>query len=260
MIADVSVVIPYYKAEATIVRALQSVASQTMPVKEVIIVNDGMSFERLIELVADFKVTLNIRLVDLGGNFGASIARNLGVAKATSKYIAFLDADDAWHPEKVAIQYAFMYESGAFFSSHGYVFDLNTHQMSSHCHSVVKKLTKWSYVFKNPTYTPTVMLIRSEFSLFDSRLTRSEDLKCWVENLNHGDAYLLSELLAGGYKSPIGASGLSQSVSKMHHGWLDAWRLLLAEKQVSMFMCFVATTFERIKYPIRQLKVKFRSR
>ena len=61
MIADVSVVIPYYEAKKTIRRALKSIADQTLQVKEIIIVNDGSVYKDLLSEVADFSCDLNIQ-------------------------------------------------------------------------------------------------------------------------------------------------------------------------------------------------------
>ncbi|GAC1369632.1 MAG: hypothetical protein NVSMB40_01860 [Aquirhabdus sp.] len=255
MISDVSVVIPYYNAENTILRALESIKKQTVAVKEVIIVNDGSDFARLCEIAEAFHDSLNIILIDLGANFGASHARNTGISKATGTYIAFLDADDAWHPEKISIQYEFMCHSGAYLSCHGYVFNLNLQSMHSPSTPIInkRKLTKLSYTWKNHAFTPTVMAIKDHFIDFDTRLSRMEDLKCWIENLKNGKSFFLEIKLAGGYKNPIGESGLSGSYSLMHKESLSAWRLLFKERKVSFLQYFMAVLIEQLKYPIRVL-------
>lgn len=91
----ISVVIPLYNCKQYIVRAIQSVLSQTFLPAEIIVVNDGSSDngERLVE-------EMNHPLIKLINqkNGGVSVARNTGIKEAKHKYIAFLDADDEWLP------------------------------------------------------------------------------------------------------------------------------------------------------------------
>lgn len=92
----ISVIIPLYNKENEIQRAIRSVLAQTIPDFEVIVVNDGSTDNSLeqAQKIADPRV----RIISQE-NQGVSSARNNGVAKAKSQWIAFLDADDEWHPE-----------------------------------------------------------------------------------------------------------------------------------------------------------------
>lgn len=251
--ASVSVVIPYFNAEATIGRALDSIRAQTLQVKEIIIVNDGSDFLRLTELVRPFQEALAIRLVDLEINRGAAEARNVGVAHCSGELIAFLDSDDVWHREKISVQHDFMRRSGAFLSCHGYVFDLNRNAMDNAHPMSGRKLRVLDFAWKSHVFTPTVMVLKERFIGFDRRLSRSEDIKCWISNFANGDFICLSASLAGGYKNPVGQSGLSGSYSLMHREHLTAWRLLYRERRVSIVQLFCAISAEYIKYPIRRL-------
>ena len=98
--ADVSVIIPAYKAAGTIARAIESVLAQTVPVGEVIVVDDG-SPDDLAGAVAPFAGRI---IYMRKPNGGASSARNLGIARARGALLAFLDADDHWEPDKIARQ------------------------------------------------------------------------------------------------------------------------------------------------------------
>lgn len=250
MRADVSVVIPYYEAASTIGRALESIKIQNLAVKEVIIVNDGSDFYVLKNEVKNF-IELNLILINLGSNFGAAFARNIGVQKSSASFIAFLDADDVWHPEKVAIQYEVMLNSGAYFSCHKYVSNLNYELMKKSSIFSIKKLQISSLLLRNCIFTPTVMVRREGFVGFDNRIQRSEDLKCWISNFSNGVFLIFDSALAGGYKRPVGESGLSKSLLLMHQGYLDAWKLLYFEKKINFWHYLVATIIESIKYPIR---------
>jgi glycosyltransferase involved in cell wall biosynthesis len=96
----ISAVIPAYNSEATIARAIDSVLAQTRSADEIIVVDDG-STDRTAEVIGSYgdKVIL-IRQE----NAGASVARNTGIEAATGEWIAFLDADDEWLPEKLKLQ------------------------------------------------------------------------------------------------------------------------------------------------------------
>lgn len=104
--ATISVVMPARNRAATIGRALESVAAQTVPVAEVIIVDDASSDDtaQVAERFASRFARLEV--IRLPVNGGAPRARNLAIARARGDWVALLDSDDAWHPEKLAKQIA----------------------------------------------------------------------------------------------------------------------------------------------------------
>lgn len=102
----VSVIMPVYNAEKYIKRAIESILNQTFQDFELLIIDDG-SQDNSIEIANSFK-TNKIRLFYTGKQSGAAAARNLGIAQAKGKYIAFLDADDEAYPERLATQVAFL--------------------------------------------------------------------------------------------------------------------------------------------------------
>jgi glycosyltransferase involved in cell wall biosynthesis len=105
--SDVSVIIPYFNREQYIDQAVQSVLNQTLQPLEIIIVNDGSraSARRYLD-----RHSQRCRIVDLPTTQGASQARNEGVRRARGSYIAFLDDDDIWLPQKLELQRAYMAE------------------------------------------------------------------------------------------------------------------------------------------------------
>jgi succinoglycan biosynthesis protein ExoO len=112
---SVSVVIAAFDVEAVIERAIASVLAQTRPVLEILVVDDA-SRDRTRRVVAELaRRHAEIRLIPLDRNVGPARARNKAVAAARGDWIAVLDADDAWRPERIAHLLAVAAETGADF-------------------------------------------------------------------------------------------------------------------------------------------------
>jgi glycosyltransferase involved in cell wall biosynthesis len=105
----ISVIIPVYQAEHSILRAVQSVLNQSYPYFELIIIDDGSTDGSLEKLA-----TLNDSRLKMvrQKNLGVSKARNYGVSLSKGEYLAFLDADDAWFPKKLATELQTIRQSG----------------------------------------------------------------------------------------------------------------------------------------------------
>lgn len=99
----ISIVIPTYNAERTILKTVESVQQQTFSDIEIILINDG-STDLSLELLQNVKdERLKIFSYENGG---LCVARNRGISHATGEFIAFLDADDLWTPDKLELQFA----------------------------------------------------------------------------------------------------------------------------------------------------------
>ncbi|WP_060678263.1 glycosyltransferase family 2 protein [Virgibacillus halodenitrificans] len=112
----VSVVIPFYSGVNWLKEALNSVQNQTYKNIEVLVINDG-SKEDINELVRLYNININIINKDNGG---PASARNMGIEKSTGKYIAFLDSDDIWLPDKLKKQIEQMELRAYVWSQHSY--------------------------------------------------------------------------------------------------------------------------------------------
>ncbi|WRH68471.1 MAG: glycosyltransferase family A protein [Planktothrix sp. GU0601_MAG3] len=100
--AIISVVIPAYNAENTIQETINSVLNQTFEDFEIIVINDG-STDSTLNIVSGINAP-RIKIFSYP-NSGAAVSRNRGFAVATGEYIALLDADDLWTPNKLESQY-----------------------------------------------------------------------------------------------------------------------------------------------------------
>jgi len=98
-----SVVIPAYNAELFIERTLRSVLRQTHSNLEVIVVDDGSTDKTRVIAEAAATTDDRVRIISVP-NGGVAKARNIGIAEANGEFVAFLDADDLWHPTKIELQ------------------------------------------------------------------------------------------------------------------------------------------------------------
>ena len=107
----ISVVIPSYNAENVIGRTIESVLSQSYANWELLVIDDG-STDSTRDVVRGFSESdARINLIALDKNHGAPAApRNIGVRESQGMWIAFLDSDDIWHPEKLELQLSIVNE------------------------------------------------------------------------------------------------------------------------------------------------------
>ena len=105
----ISVIIPCFRCRDTIERALDSVLSQTLQPKEIFLIDDASGDDSL-DLLLDLERLHSplLRVIALTKNSGPGGARNAGWDVATQPWLAFLDADDAWHPRKLEIQWRWL--------------------------------------------------------------------------------------------------------------------------------------------------------
>lgn len=104
----VSIIMPCYNAEQYIKDSINSVLNQTYPHFELIIIDD-LSTDNSINIINSFSDN-RIKLIQLTQNGGAGVARNTGIEAAQGRFIAFLDSDDLWRPNKLEVQLNHMIE------------------------------------------------------------------------------------------------------------------------------------------------------
>ncbi len=118
--ALVSIITPLHNSEAYISETINSVLNQSYDGWELIVVDD-MSEDDSAQIVESYvEKDSRIRLIRLKENSGAAVSRNTAIEAAKGRYIAFLDSDDMWLPEKLEKQLNFMYETGCPFTYTGY--------------------------------------------------------------------------------------------------------------------------------------------
>jgi glycosyltransferase involved in cell wall biosynthesis len=251
--APVSVVIPCYRCSTTIARAVASVAAQTMRPLEILLVEDGSEDSTLDALsrVQQEYGSNWIKVIPLPQNGGAGSARNAGWSQARGDYIAFLDADDTWHPQKIAIQYGFMEtHPEAVLSAHkmlriaqGEPFPTVATPPSA------TTVQPWQKLLSNQFSTPTVMLKRDIAFRFQTEKRYSEDYLLWLEVvLSAGGVFFLDIPLAFMYKAPYGEAGLSGNLAAMQRGQVDTYVRITKERLISPLLLPPLLTWSYIRY------------
>ena len=192
----VSIVVPVYNAAGCIRDTIASVQNQDYKDFELILVDDG-SLDGTYEIMKEYE-SENIRVLANDEKKGAAGARNCGIKNALGRYVAFLDADDMWLPDKLSKQLDFMKSLGAAFSFTGYEFaDENCKGLGIKV-SVPKKIT-YREALKNTTiFTSTVIFDLNLLAKEDIYMpcVVSEDTATWWRVLkNNGPAYGLNDSL-----------------------------------------------------------------
>jgi glycosyltransferase involved in cell wall biosynthesis len=272
------VVIPTYNSSATLQRALDSLYGQSLLPREIIVVDDGSDdWEQSQRIAASCPERIPVRFIHLDKNQGVSTARNTGIAAAMGRYLAFLDSDDVWYRDKLAIQYGLMASRNLDFSMHPYCHDMtrpagdvdgakdreaeNRDDALPSPPPSLSTLSSWTPLLRNDS-TNSVMVLKERMVPYDTSLRRGEDFTLYMELLARPGcrALYIRQVLAGGFKSTIGASGLSQDVQGMHFGRMHALKKLIHEGKISRRQYSFGVVTETLKYPIRVLLVWLRAR
>ena len=257
MIAAVSVVIPCYRCVKTVERACESVVRQTLKPRELILVEDcsndaGLTIDKLRELKEKYKEDMeSIIIIQNKGNRGPAVSRNIGWDSAGQPYIAFLDADDSWHPRKLEIQYTWM-------KAHPHVAITGHSTLSIQPDApmlglsdkwMVQPIQKHRLLFSNRFPTRSVMLRRDMRFRFDARKRFCEDYLLWLQIvLGKNEAYRFDMTLAYSYKADYGSGGLSKNLWAMEKGELDAYLQVYRSRMISLAELICYTSISLIKF------------
>lgn len=253
----ISVVIPMYNSERTIVRAIESVLNQTKNdlVREIIVVNDGSNDKSKQVTISFFQeAQLKYKCIDFilinQENAGVSTARNNGVKKATSDWIAFLDSDDAWKNNKLEEDFKIIstYKNIKMVSSNmkgdGWRWFLKKNHKPF-------KITPQKMFYKSMAQPSTVVLDQKSFwkaGGFDTKQSHAEDgnlfMKIAFSDLSMHNPVCLIEY--GDGKRGFGQEGLSGNLPAMYRGNLkniteayDLNMITFAQKKIFMLWAWI---------------------
>ena len=217
----VSVVIPAYNAEAFIRSAIESALSQTLPVHEVLVIDDG-SQDQTPQIVASYGK--QVRLISQP-NGGPSSARNHGAQVATGEYIAFLDADDRWSADKLERQAAAMQErpeAVLCYTSLLMLLPDGSEKVEIACPE--DRVAEVLRIY-NPNITPSAVLVRRDLLVasggFDVTRQGCEDWELWFRLSRTGPFCVVPEPLTLYFVSNTGFSSDADRVFNDFQHMLD---------------------------------------
>ena len=227
----VSIIMPVYNSEKYLPDAIQSVLNQTYTNWELIVIDDcstDSSFNYVKQIAATHTQIIPLQLPT---NSGAAVARNLGIDYANGKYIAFLDADDLWLPEKLKIQVDFMEKNNSAISCTFYAVLNEAGQPTNKIITAPPKITYKQLLKNNTIGCLTAMynvLVCGKQKM--PLIRKRQDYGLWLNILKAGHtAETIPEVLAQ-YRT--GADSLSGNKLKVLS---YNWELLRKHQQLSFF-------------------------
>lgn len=253
----VSIIVPVYRAEPYIAETIAMVKKQTYTNWELILVDD-CSPDGSVQIIEQEMTRIaatplqegksdtegKIRLLRKPQNEGAAKARNTGIDAARGRYIAFLDADDIWMPDKLEKELRFMKQKQAAFAFTAYEFGDEQAHGTGKVVEVPERLTYRRALSRTIIFTTTVMFdtdkIRKE--LIHMPVVESEDTATWWKVLRNGyTAYGLNEVLAV-YRRPEQSLSSNKLVAIKR-----IWNLYRKEEKLS----FPASIFFFLGWAVR---------
>jgi glycosyltransferase involved in cell wall biosynthesis len=181
----VTIIIPTFNRAYILPRAIESILNQTMKDWELLIIDDG-STDNTEKLIVTFQEkSKNIIYIKQPFNKGVTAARNVALSRARGIYIAFLDSDDVWMPEKLQKQTAILDskpEVGLVYTGAIFVNDRTGEKRIKH--TTVEGDIHAQEIIDNPIGSPSRVILRKEvFStvgLFDEQFSNLEDWEMWI--------------------------------------------------------------------------------
>lgn len=222
----ISVIIPTYNRVHTLSRALDSVLAQTHPADEVIVIDDG-STDCTVELIQNSYP--DVKLIQQQ-NSGVSAARNSGIRASHSDWVALLDSDDEWLPNKLNKQLALVSQQPEYKIIHS---DEIWIRNGVRVNQMKKHTKKGGWIFQGClplcAISPSAAMIHSavfdDVGLFDETLPACEDYDLWLRITSHYPVLYCDEPLINKY------GGHEDQLSRKHWG-MDRFRIQALENML----------------------------
>ena len=215
----VSVIIPYYKKKNFILDSINSVVSQTYKKIEILIVYDDESYEDLKFLEKIKNKDERIKLIINKKKRGAGVSRNIGISYSNGKYVAFLDADDTWHADKLKKQINFMAGNNYLASHTSYqIVDLKKNIIGKR---IARNFTDFKDLLKSCDIGTSTVILKKEIFTDEIQfppIKTKEDFVLWLRILKKNiKIYGLNENLMLWTKSKSSLS--SSTIQKLIDGY-----------------------------------------
>lgn len=234
----VSVILPAYNAELFLNKAIDSVLAQTYTSIELIIIDDA-STDNTKTIISSYTVIDNrVKPIFLNDNVGVAEARNKGIKRARGDFIAFIDADDFWYPEKIALQLSLLSKENLD-CCHTYYYRV--------VEGGIKKLVKSPFIVSyqdmlsvNHIGNSTAIYRAGSVGKFYQESIGHEDYKMWLSLLRHTDSVCVTEPLV---EYQVHSGSLS---SNLIRGLAWHWNIIFNEPGLNIFK----KIFYMIKYVV----------
>lgn len=242
----VSVIMPCYNMERFIAESMDSVRQQTFPHWELLIVDDHSTDHTVDQIKPYTEQDERIKLLVKDHHSGIADSRNQAIRMAQGRFLAFLDADDLWHPEKLEVQLDFMKRRSVGFSYSSYECVDENSIPKGKVVMAVNDLKYESYLRNTVIGCSTVMIDRTlvgEVTVPDFRT--SEDTATWLTLLKKGFlAYAIQQVLVSYRIRKKSASSNKWKASS------DLWRVYRDHEQLPFFKAvfyFCSYAFHALK-------------
>lgn len=202
----VSIIMPSYNCGQYVEDTIRSVQAQTYQNWEIIFMDDCSPDDTVRRVSVLREKDPRIKLFQNKSNSGAAVSRNNALREAKGRWIAFLDSDDIWEPEKLEKQVQFMEENGYSFSYTGY------QEIDSYSKPTGVFISGPKHVSKQGMYNfcwpgcLTVMYDRDKIGLIQIEdIKKNNDYAMWLKVCKKADCYLLDECLAKYRRGRVGS-------------------------------------------------------
>lgn len=260
--APISVVIPCFNGSQTIKRAIESVFKQTLLPEEVIIINDA-SNDDTIKIIEELQQKYPegwIKIHTFDSNKGSASARNKGILISQNEIIALLDADDAWCPEKINLQFNILRNNpncGICGTDYEVVnhMQLKLKNTQSNPMYSIKKITKFQCLVRNPLITPSLMIRKSLTPKFPESQRYADDHMVIMEYaINGGEIYKINTPLVHVFKHMYGSRGLNSHLLSMQLGEFKNYLNLFLKRKLSLLSLSFLMAYSTLKF-LRRLVI-----
>ena len=248
----VSIIMPSYNTAEYIKKSIESVLLQTYSCWELIIVDD-CSNDNTDEIVSSCLYDSRIRYLKNEKNSGAAVSRNRALREAKGKWIAFLDSDDLWEPDKLQRQITFMRDNGYHFSYTNYI------EIDEESKANGKSVTGPKRISKHGMYNYcwmgclTVMYDAEKVGLIQiADIKKNNDYAMWLKVCKKANCYLLDETLAR-YRKRSGSIS-SHGYMKLIKWHYKLYREAENKNPISSFVLTVRNLFFGVLKKIRYVK------
>jgi glycosyltransferase involved in cell wall biosynthesis len=262
--ADVSVVIPCFRCAATVEQAVQSVLAQSAPARELILVDDA-SGDGTREALERLRASQpgRVTVITLRENGGPATARNAGWQAARGTWVAFLDADDRWHPRKLELQLGVMERRPELvLSGHRQVIDALLPEDADAADEVpCTDITLRSILLGSPFGTSSAVLRREMALRFEDGARYGEDYFLWLRIAASGGRVARLERVLGERRGPMfGGTGLSGALWPMERAELRSYRALRRQGAIGPLALAAASLWSLARFARRALVTGMRGK